>query len=215
MRTRGMRNLLSALVMFLSGCGSSSGGSFPHHGSCGFVPVIGDGLRSSKGLRVSARGSCLPSAEDCRLRFVVTVAIVNIANTELLVEPNQMEVFDSEGNRVRRAYPDRAFRCRGPLFSPRMNLGAQEECTIDAVFAGTADPARLKELRVELRGIQRQGDTLPITVILESGRCIHDLDSRGRPRRRTKALRTIGRGRRSRTERCFRHVRGPGGQAAS
>jgi hypothetical protein len=167
-----MRNFLSALVMFLSGCSSSSGGSFPHHWCCGFVPVIGDGLRSSKGLRLSTRGSCLPSAEDCWLQFVVTVTIVNIANTELLVEPNQMEVFDSDGNRVRRAYPDRPFRCRGPLFSPQMNLGVQEECTIDAVFAGTADQSRLKEMRVELRGIRRQGNTLPITVILEWSGCI-------------------------------------------
>jgi hypothetical protein len=165
-----MRNLLAALVVFFSGCRSSFVGPYFHSGSCGIVPIIGDGLRSSKGLRVIAGGTCLPNAEDCRLRFLVTVTIVNIANTELLVEPNQMEVFDSEGNRVRRAYPA-PFRCRGPLFSPQMTLGVQEECTIDAVLAGMADPSRMAEMRVELRGLQRQGNALPITVILES-RCI-------------------------------------------
>jgi len=131
-----MRNLLSAFVVFFSGCSSSSAGSFPHRGGCDIIPTIGDGLRRSKGVRVSARGTCLPSAEDCRLRFLVTVTIVNVATTLLLVEPNQLEVFDSKGNRVRRAYPNRTFRCRGPLFSPQINLGAQVECTIDAVFVG-------------------------------------------------------------------------------
>jgi hypothetical protein len=166
-----MRNLLSALVIFFSGCSSSSGGRYFHSASCGIVPIIGDGLRSSKGLRVIAGGTCLPNAEDCRVSFLVTVTIVNVANTELLVEPNQMDVFDSEGDRVRRAHPRRSFRCRGPLFSPQVNLGLQEECTIDGVFAGTADPSRLEEMRVELRGIQRQGNALPITVTLEN-RCI-------------------------------------------
>jgi len=52
-----------------------------------------------------------------------------------------------------------------------VNLGLHEECTIDGVFAGTADPSRLEEMRVELRGIQRQGNALPITVTLEK-RCI-------------------------------------------
>jgi hypothetical protein len=169
-----MRNVLSALVVFFSGCGSSSGGSYLHRECCGIRPIIGDGLRSSKGLRVIAggRGTCPSSAEEGRLSFLVTVTIVNIANTELLVEPDQMDVFDSQGNRVRRAYPDRPFRCRGPLFSPQMNLGVNEECTIDAVFAGAADPSRLKEMRVELRGIRRQGNALPITIIFEEEECI-------------------------------------------
>jgi hypothetical protein len=167
-----MRNLLSALVVFFSGCGSSSGGSYIQRGGCGISPIIGDGLRSSKGLRVIAGGTCLPSAEDCRTSFLVTATIVNIANTELLVEPNQMDVFDSEGNRVRRAHPDRPFRCHGPLFSPQMNLGAHEECTIDAIFASVADPSRLNEIRVELREIRRQGNALPMTIILEN-RCIY------------------------------------------
>jgi hypothetical protein len=90
-----MRNyILPALVVFFSGCSSSPGGRYPHHECCGIRPIIGDGLRVSKGLRVIARGTCPPSAEDWRLSFLVTVTIVNIANTELLVEPNQMDVFD-------------------------------------------------------------------------------------------------------------------------
>ena len=171
-QTWGMRNLLSALVIFFSGCSSSSGVSFPYRGGCSIVPIIGDGLRSSKRLRVIAGGTCLPNPEDCRLSILITVTIVNIANTELLVEPNRMDVFDSKQNRVRRAHPDRPFRCRGPLFSHQVNLGPHEECTIDGVFAGTADPSPpLEEMRVELSGIQRQGNALPITVALEN-RCI-------------------------------------------
>jgi len=54
-----------------------------------------------------------------------------------------------------------------------MNLGVNEECTIDALFAGAADPSRLNEMRVELRGIRRQGNALPLTIILEQEECIH------------------------------------------
>jgi len=160
-----MRNLLSALVVLLSGCSSSAAGRFPYHGGCSINPTIGDGLRSSKGLRLSARVSCLE--ESCRRRIWVIVTVENIANTELLVEPDKMDVFDSEGNRIRRAYPNQPFRCRGPLFSPQMSLGVKEECTIDAVLVGAADPSRLREMRVELRGIRRQGNALPMTVIFE------------------------------------------------
>jgi hypothetical protein len=164
-RTQDVQNLLSALVVLLSGCSSTSVGGFPNRGGCDIHPIIGDGLRSSKGVRLSARVTC--PEEACRQRIVVTVTVENIANTELLVEPNKIDVFDSEGNRIRRAYPEQSFRCRGPLFSPQMNLSTHDECTIDAILAGAADPSRLREMRVELRGIRRQGNALPMTVIFE------------------------------------------------
>ena len=166
-----MRNLLAALAIFIIGCSSSFTRPYFRSGSCQISPIIGDGLRSSKGLRVIAGGTCLPSAEDCRQSFLVTITIVNIAENELQVEPDQVEAFDSDGRRVRRAHPDRRFRCRGPLFSPQINLGLHEECTIDAIFAGSADPSRLEEIRVQLMGVRRQGDSLPMTVTLEN-RCI-------------------------------------------
>jgi hypothetical protein len=100
----GVRNLLPALVVLFTGCSSSSGGRVPHHASCGISPILGDGLRNLSKIRLSAGGTCLPDPEDCRFRFLVTVTIENVGNTELLVEPNRFEAFDATGDRVRRAY---------------------------------------------------------------------------------------------------------------
>jgi hypothetical protein len=132
---------------------------------------LGGFFRAGHGVGETWEGVSLSaSAELDRERLKVTVDIENTADTELLVQPDRIDMFDPLGNRLDRESPSQSFRCRGREAEAHVLLGLRSHCRIEGNFSVPLSSDLLGRIRVMLTGIRREGRGLPMEFNLDEVR---------------------------------------------
>lgn len=154
------------------GCGPSDPG-WGYDAPKGKAVQRGDGLRyeipGGMGMRVQVRGTLFAGTAD------VDVEVWNTEPSVLDVDLDGMTVRDANGRELKERTARHNARCDGQLHGTRCTLAAGQACFISAGF--NVKPVRdrllwrtpnpdLRELSVNLLGVERESRNAPLTISL-------------------------------------------------